>query len=107
MILYILSKKGIFFTLQPIPNFSKNSFKFRNVNSDSNTYEENTGKREVQKENAQLAIDLIKQPAGREAGKKQMSEVRDRRSEIRGRRTTETAAKKSPTGINSGWAFVF
>ena len=94
MILYILSKKGIFFTLQPIPNFSKNSFKFRNVNSDSNTYEENTGKREVQKENAQLAIHLIrqlinqtliKQLAGREAGKKQMSEVRDRRSEIRGR----------------------
>ena len=36
--------------------------------------------KEVKKGNAQLAINLIKQPAGREAGKKQRSDVRDQKS---------------------------
>ncbi|MBW2318385.1 MAG: hypothetical protein JRD47_11905 [Deltaproteobacteria bacterium] len=33
----------------------------------------------MKKENAQLVMRLIKQPAGREAGKKQRSDVRDQR----------------------------
>ncbi|MBW2265975.1 MAG: hypothetical protein JRF28_07405 [Deltaproteobacteria bacterium] len=44
-----------------------------------NTNTKTREKKEVKKENAQLVMRLIKQPAGREAGKKQRSDVRDQR----------------------------
>jgi len=43
-------------------------------------------KREVKKENAHLAMDLVKQPAGKEAGRRQRSDVRGQRTQTSGQR---------------------
>ena len=64
---------------------SKKTFKLLTVRIDNNKQRkqehENTGKKKggENKEDAQrsMHLHLIKQPAGREAGKKQMSDVRD------------------------------